>query len=135
MLMNEISRFAGQRWSLAIFSSREDPSRLADAVRAAANAERGGAALDIDVLVNGNELLANEMRARLATGTWWRSETTVRLWFLGQPDKANTWNHYLHALMPESDLAFFLDGYVRIEGDALVRMADAMRHRPHRSRS
>ena len=124
------AEFDGQRWSLAVFSSREAPSRLNEVVAAAANADRGGAALAIDVLVNGNAALAGEMRARLSAGTWWKGTTTVRLWSMPQPDKAHAWNHYLHALMPETDLAFFLDGYVRIESDALALIADAMRKRP-----
>ena len=123
-------QFREQRWSLAIFSSREEPSRLIEAVTAAANADRAGAELSIDVLVNGNATLAAETRLRLACGTWWKGQTTVRLWFLPQPDKAHAWNHYLHTLMPETSVAFFLDGYVKIESDALVQMAATMRQRP-----
>jgi hypothetical protein len=121
----------GSRWSLAIFSSRESASQLVEIVGAAAHADRGGATLTIDLLVNGNQRLAEEMRETLSSAGAWPSGTSVRLWAVPQPDKAETWNRYLHTLMPASDLAFFMDGYVTIEREALARMADAMRRRPH----
>lgn len=122
--------FEGQRWSLAVFSSREDPARLAAAVLAAANADRGGASLAIDLLINGNPALAFELRSRLSTSMWWKSGATIRLWSVPPPDKAHTWNHYLHVLAPPADLAFFMDGYVTVEPDALAEMAEALRRRP-----
>lgn len=124
------NQLSGHQWSLAIFSSREDADRLSEAIRAAGNADRQGAALTIDVLINGNPGLASEMRARLAGPLWWRSGATVNLWSVPQPDKAETWNQYLHRLMPATDLAFFMDGYVTVEPDAFVEIADALRRRP-----
>lgn len=123
-------RFEGEQWSLAVFSAREDATRLAEAVLAAANAHRAGASLTLDVLVNGNATLAKEMRGRFASADWWQSGTVIRLWSMPEPDKASAWNHYLHALVPEGDLAFFMDGYVTVEPDALALMADAFRERP-----
>jgi hypothetical protein len=124
-------RLEGTSWSLAIFSSRESASQLVDVVGAAARAERGEATLTVDLLVNGNQQLADEMQGTLASAGEWSRGTTVRLWAVPQPDKAETWNRYLHTLMPASDLAFFMDGYVTLEREALARMADAMRRRPH----
>lgn len=121
--------FAGARWTLAVFSSRESATQLTDVIAAAANAERGGAALEIDVLVNGNPELANELRARLATAGWWRSGTSVRLWSVSAPDKAYTWNQYLHGIAPDADLAFFMDGYVTVAPEAFAEMALALRNR------
>lgn len=123
-------RFEGQHWSVAIFSTREQPARLTDAVLAAANAEREGASLIVDVLVNGSATLAAEMHARLSSGAWWKHGTSVRLWSIARGDKAHAWNHYLHVLMPDADLAFFMDGYVKVEPDALARMAEAIHARP-----
>lgn len=122
--------FSGARWSLALFTSRESATQLTDVIAAAANAERGGAALEIDVLVNGNPALANELRARLATAGWWRSGTSVRLWAVSAPDKAYTWNQYLHGIAPDADLAFFMDGYVTVAPEAFAEMALALRRRP-----
>lgn len=122
--------FAGQHWSIAIFSSREDPARLSAAVLAAANADRGAASLAIDLLINGNSTLAFELRSRLSTSMWWKSGATIRLWSVPQPDKAHTWNQYLHVLAPVADIAFFMDGYVTVEPDAFAEMAEALQRRP-----
>ncbi len=126
----EPGRYQGRRWALAIFSSRETAHRLYEAVRAAAHAERAGAALTIDLLVNGNNALADEMRAWLSTHAALNGGATVRLWRVPPPDKAHTWNRYLHDMMPLADLTFFIDGYVKIEHDALLNMADALERRP-----
>ena len=129
--MSERSQqFERTHWSLALFSAREEPTQLADAVLAAANADREVASLTLDVLVNGNPALAAEMHGRLSTGPWWKNGTTVRLWSIPRSDKAHAWNHYLHCLMPDASLAFFMDGYVTIERNALALMADAIRERP-----
>lgn len=123
-------RFKGQHWSLAIFSSREDAACLNETVQAVAASARDGATLTLDVVINGNRALAGEMRARLSTGSWWAHGTTVRLWSLARDDKAHAWNHYLHAFMPDADIAFFMDGYVKVERNALSLMVDAIQSRP-----
>ena len=123
-------RFQGEHWSLAVFSAREDATCLTAAVMAAADSAREGATLTIDVLVNGNRALAGEMHARLSTGHWWKHGTAVRLWSIGREDKAHVWNHYLHAVNPDADVAFFMDGYVEVERDALSLMVDAIREQP-----
>jgi hypothetical protein len=119
-----------RRWSLAVFSSRESGSELLEALRAAACAERGGAALTLDLLVNGNAPLAAEMRGRLAAGAWWNSRATIRLWSAPHADKAEAWNRYLHELIPPAALAFFMDGYVTVEADTLMKLADALARNP-----
>lgn len=123
-------RFSGQRWSLAVFASGDDPGPLTNAVLAAANADRAGASLTIDVLVIDDAALGPEMSARLAAGHWWAHGTTVRLWSVPSSDKASAWNQYLQALMPVADVAFFLDGAVQLERDALALMVDALHERP-----
>ncbi|MGZ9032317.1 MAG: hypothetical protein ACXW2G_13150, partial [Burkholderiaceae bacterium] len=123
-------RFQGEHWSVAVFSAREDANCLTAVVLAAADSARAGATLHIDVLVNGNPTLAGEMHARLSTGHWWKHGTTIRLWSIGRGDKAHVWNHYLHTMMPDADVSFFMDGYVEVERDALSLMVDAIRERP-----
>ena len=128
--MSDRSRqFESELWSIGLFSAREEPEQLTDAVLAVANADREGASLTLDVLVNGNAALAAEMHGRLSTGAWWKDGTTVRLWSIARSDKAHAWNHYLHSLMPDANLAFFMDGYVTIERNALALMASAIRER------
>ncbi|MGZ8254663.1 MAG: hypothetical protein ACXWVT_07420, partial [Burkholderiaceae bacterium] len=108
-------RFQGEHWSVAVFSAREDANCLTAVVLAAADSARAGATLHLDVLVNGNPTLAGEMHARLSTGHWWKHGTTIRLWSIGRGDKAHVWNHYLHTMMPDADVSFFMDGYVEVE--------------------
>ena len=99
---------AGQRWSLAVFSAREDAIRLMDCLAAAANADRLGASLAIDVIINGNRPLALEMRSRLPASADWQSGTSIRLWCIPEADKAHAWNHYLGELIPPAHIAFFM---------------------------
>jgi hypothetical protein len=127
--MNQPS-FAGVRWALAIFSARETPDELMDVVVAAANSTREGATLEIDVLINGNRPLAAEMKNRLAAGPWLTGGVAVRLWSMPGADKARAWNHALHALLPDTDVVFFMDGYVRAAPTAFLRIAEALRERP-----
>ena len=123
-------RYQGRRWALAIFSSRETAHQLYESVRAAANADRAGATLTIDLLVNGNAALAEEMHDWLTTHAALNGGATVRLWRVPPPDKAHAWNRYLHEVMPLADLAFCIDGYVKIDHDALLNIADALERRP-----
>ncbi len=123
-------RFDGERWSLAIFSSRETATQLQRVVRAASMAERFGAAMTLDIVINGNENLALTMHRQLSAGCNVDDATMLRLWLVPQPDKAHAWNVLLHTLLPLAQRAFFMDGYVMLERDALVRMAAAMDRNP-----
>jgi hypothetical protein len=119
-----------QRWSVAIFSARESAAVLNGTLQAAVHADRCGAALTVDLLINGNDRLAAEMRGHLAAVTAWPHATTIRLWSAAHADKAHVWNDYLHGPIPAGTLAFFMDGYVTVERDALALVADALARRP-----
>jgi len=118
--VNEHGRY---RWSVVILSSREDIATLCSSIEAALAATRDEPAV-VDVMVNGNEPLALQAAAKFA---FWpaSSSTTLRIWSLGR-DKAKAWNAYVHGVWPGAEVAFFVDGYARVEPDALGRLADAL---------
>ena len=117
-------------WSIAIFAARENVQTLEKTIVAAKDAAIQPAI--IDVLVNGNLELANET-ARLLRTTEPKANNravTVRVWFVQLGDKAHTFNQYFKLIWPKSRLAFFIDGYVRINPDALVLLDEAMSNSP-----
>ena len=104
------------RWAIAIFAARESPSVLAATVRAAIAACTGRQAT-IDVLINGNQQLAvnfSDLAKTIAVGG-----CTLRVWSIAAPDKAHTWNEYVHRIWDAGGIAFFIDGYARVKPDAL----------------
>lgn len=103
-------------WGLAIFAARETPSVLAGTVRAAIAACAGRRAT-IDVLINGNDALAADFAALVATIA--PDACTLRVWSIAAPDKAHTWNEYVHRIWDTGGMAFFIDGYARVRPDAL----------------
>lgn len=108
---------ANPSWALAIFSAREEPSVLGESVRAAIIACNGRRAT-IDVLINGNEALANDF-AKLAP-TIPIDSCALRVWAIPAGDKAHTWNEYVHRIWDTKTIAFFIDGYVRVKPNALA---------------
>ena len=112
------------RWSVAVFTSREDGGQLQRTL-AAVIAAVAAAPCTIDVLVDGNAATAAAMadwtpRPALAAGS------TMRLWLVPWGDKACTWNRYLHEIAPDASIAFFVDGYVRPAPDSLAALARAL---------
>lgn len=103
-------------WAVAIFAARETPAMLARTVGAAIAACAGRRAT-IDVLINGNPTLA-EGFAELA-GTIATASSTLRVWSIAAPDKAHTWNEYVHRIWDTDSIAFFIDGYARVKPNAL----------------
>ena len=113
------------RWAVAIFTARETPSVLSATVRAAIAACAGRQAT-IDVLINGNHALAvnfAEVAKTIST-----DGCSLRIWSIAAPDKAHTWNEYVHRIWDTGGITFFIDGYARVRPDALAaieqRLAD-----------
>lgn len=108
--------------SIAIIASREDIATLKNCIASVVRACKDQPAV-IDVLVNGNAPLAHELaKAGLAS-----SDTcTLRLWSIKQGDKAHAWNEYVHRIWPGTGDAFFLDGYVEVDVDALDALHEAL---------
>ncbi len=111
-------------WSVGIFSAREDPATLAATVRAAVRAAASHPT-SIEVIINGNPDLARTLAERARTEGLTRSLAgELRVWHLALADKAHALNEFIHAIFPAADLAFFVDGNVRVNPDAFVLLAD-----------
>lgn len=102
---------------------------LMQTIQAASRAS--GRRAHIDVLVNGNPSLAQTIAIDLsaqhkASG----NSSSVRVWSLVQGDKANTWNQYFHHVWRGEEISFFIDGYVRLNADAVELLGNAMSANP-----
>jgi len=76
----------------------------------------------IDLVVNGN----SELSAALAQYARQddNGDARVRVWSIGLGDKANAWNRYLYEIWSGESVAFFMDGYVMPQSDAIALLAD-----------
>jgi hypothetical protein len=108
---------ANPPWAVAIFAARETPAVLAGTVQAAIAACAGRQAT-IDVLINGNHALAADFAELAATLP--ADACTLRVWSIAAPDKAHTWNEYVHRIWDRSGRTFFIDGYARVKPGALA---------------
>ena len=110
-------------WSVAIFAARERLEDLERTIHATVAAVREDTV--IDILVNGNPALADQVSkwARQATGAAGNARSRLRVWSILLGDKAHTWNQYLYTIWPKSKIAFFIDGYVRVDADSFERLA------------
>jgi hypothetical protein len=115
-------------WSVAVFTARESIQTLTECVNAAIAACLGREAV-IDILVNGNEALAHEA-AQLVTALDAPEGIIVRAWFIRLGDKAHTWNLYLGQIWQGTGLAFFVDGYANVRGDAFLLIDQALAASP-----
>ena len=118
-------------WTVAMFAYRESPEILAQSIRALLKAV--GRSTAIDVIVNGNEFLAVEA-ARFVDSLKLDGHgclVSLRIWHVAQGDKAHAWNQYLYGIWEGAEMAFFVDGYVRVHPDALRKMSDAMSRDNH----
>jgi hypothetical protein len=107
------------KWAVAIFSSRETLETLSSSINAALVAT-SQADTTIDVIVNGNRSLAIEVGSYIRSiRSLGRFSTLVRVWYVPVGDKAHAWNQYLYEIWPESDIGYFIDGYVQVMPDAL----------------
>jgi len=115
-------------WSVAIFAARETPAMLTETVRAAVTA-CAGRRTTLDVLINGNPTLAADF-ANTAT-TIATYGCTMRVWSITAPDKAHTWNEYVHRIWDTNSIAFFIDGYARVKPEALEAIEQHLTATPH----
>ena len=117
-------------WSIAIFAARENIHTLEKTINSALDAS--DPLTTVDVLVNGNRELADGIVRSLKTSI--KSSKTrnanLRVWFISLGDKAHTWNQYLQVIWPKSELAFFIDGYVRVKSDAFSLLDEALLDSP-----
>lgn len=118
-------------WSVAIMSSRESIATLSPSIQAALGATIDKPAV-IDIIVNGDQSLAAEVGTHIqslrAIG---RAPKRMRAWFLAHADKAHAWNTCLHEMWSGSELAYFIDGYVRLMPDSLALIAQGLDATPN----
>lgn len=115
-------------WAIVIFAARESPDLLLLTLKAALAASRNTA--HVDILVNGNPELATAIAGLSGTSLRPDMAPLVRVWSLAQGDKANTWNSYLHHIWQGESISFFIDGYVRLNPDAIELLGNAVEAQP-----
>ena len=115
-------------WAVAIFAARETPASLTATVCAALTACKGRRAT-IDILINGNHSLAANFASNVTTLP--ADECTLRVWSISTPDKAHTWNEYVHRIWDRDSTTFFIDGYARVKPDALVAIERCLDAKPN----
>jgi hypothetical protein len=121
------NNFSG--WSVAIIAARESITTLSRCIDAALIACDGRQAV-IDVVINGNPILAQTTAARVQEGGFARGAATLRVWSIPAGDKAHAWNQYVHDIWPGSELAFFVDGYAEVRPDAFAMLQRRLAHAP-----
>ena len=121
-----------QPWSVVIFSSRETLPQLRQTLDAALLASGAGAC--VHVLVNGNATLAQALASAIAgehkSGTFPASYSNAQVWSIPFGDKANAWNQFIHEIWRGEEIAFFIDGYVRLNADAIELLGNAVAANP-----
>jgi hypothetical protein len=115
-------------WRAAVFTSREDPAvvlRAVDALEAAALQS-----LDIEVVVNGQPSIAQALAEASAQRARQNTAVGLSVWSIPLGDKAHAINEFLHRLWRPADIAFCIDGYVRVKPNALAALAAALHAQP-----
>ncbi|MET1115744.1 MAG: hypothetical protein ABWY08_12440 [Comamonas sp.] len=112
--------------AVAIIASREDIATLKNCIDSVIRACKDQAAV-IDILVNGNAQLAQDV---MQTRFFSPEHCRLRIWNIKQGDKAHAWNEYVHRIWPGRGDAYFLDGYVEVEENALDALAASLRAAP-----
>lgn len=108
------------RWCVAILSARETAATLAATLDAAVTA-LGTHPSCIDIVVNGNALVAETLAARVR-GSRAAAHLTVRVWSLALRDKAHAWNTYVHRIWPGNGHTFFMDGCITVSHASLTAL-------------
>lgn len=118
---------SGYTKAIAVFSSRESVAQLRRTIASCVGAVHDDPAL-IDVLINGNSKLAHDLCSSLQNGMNADLDTQaeIRVWHIDVPDKAHTWNVYLHQIWPNATHTLFVDGYCEINSDAFKALSDAL---------
>jgi hypothetical protein len=115
-------------WAVVIFACRESLSQLQRTLEAALVS--AASCTVIHVLINGNQALADALAAELDphrnAPDSAQSGPRLKVWSIPMADKANAWNQYIHQLWAGEEIAFFVDGYVRLNPDAVEQLGTAV---------
>lgn len=112
------------RWTVAIFSAREQSHELIATINSILQACTEPTV--IDVMVNGNIDLAEEIAGLIEMMVLSPESPVIRVWSIPLAGKAHAWNQYVHLIWPGSRLAYFVDGYARVEPNGFQLLAESM---------
>ncbi|WP_180126206.1 hypothetical protein [Rhodoferax sp. BLA1] len=120
-------------WTVVIFACRESLSQLRQTLDAAKVSATSCAV--IHVLINGNSALASafaqDLTQRQVSSTKDEGGPAVQVWSIPLGDKANAWNQYIHQIWAGEEIAFFIDGYVRVKANAIELLGHAVINNDH----
>lgn len=116
-------------WSVSIITARENLDVLSETIEAVLVAVRDRDCV-VDVVVNGNPRLAEEAVPYVQSIARLGSGTTIRVWSIALGDKSHSINECIHRFWPESQIAFFVDGYAKVVPTAMVAIAEGLRKAP-----
>ncbi|MDR3369912.1 hypothetical protein [Rhodoferax sp.] len=118
----------GHPWAVVIFACRESPLQLRRTLEAALRSAAHCSV--VHLLVNGNPTLADalaaELRLRQGALELPPASPDLKVWSIPLADKANAWNQYLHRLWAGEEITFFVDGYVRLNPDAVTLLGNVV---------
>ena len=112
------------RLALVIFTARESLDVLIPSLEAAIRATNDNTV--IDVLVNGNQALADSLKRWKISHITSNNNKRIRIWAIKTGDKANAWNQYFHKIWSGEELAFFSDGYVSLQENSIGLLSEAV---------
>lgn len=125
--MPQTNKHAPMNWAVVIFACRESIETLAQTIRAVLASAPSAAV--VDVMVNGNSKLVTECAALIEQLAVHSRDSAVRLWSIPTGDKANVWNQYIQQIWDNEELVFFIDGYVRLNLDAVTLLGEEVTSR------
>ncbi|MBT3067034.1 hypothetical protein [Rhodoferax sp. U11-2br] len=115
-------------WTVVIFACRESLSQLRQTLDSAKVSAASCAV--VHVLVNGNQALASalaqDLTQRQLSAAKNEGGPDIQVWSIPLADKANAWNQYIHRIWNGEEIAFFVDGYVRLNPDAVDLLGHAV---------
>lgn len=115
--------------SIAVFTSRETLDEIVGTLQSIAQAAEKP--MLIDVITNGNRALSDELAAASPRLTAMLPDHVgLRLWWVALGNKAHAWNQYVATIWPETEIAFFIDGYVHIRPDLLTLAEQTLQESP-----
>lgn len=116
-------------WTVALFAARESCETLTLSLQAAIRA-CGTVPCDIVLLVNGNDALAQAAIGVVDGLSDLPATCGVHLWNIAPGDKAHAWNQFMHEIATDTDLCFFVDGYVQVWPESFGLLAAALAAQP-----
>ncbi len=117
-------RRTDRSWSVAVFAARETLDTLTATLDAVLGAIRQRSS--VNILVNGNRVLAEELSQRMGCRATANPLASIRVWWIETGDKAHAWNQYLRHIWNEGELAMFVDGYARPHPSAFCLLEEGV---------